>query len=300
MTVAEETLRRWSDPTERERKIENAELEQMLDYARMPSILVVKTPAQGLAGAPGCWLGGAPTLPLKIDWPWTVLSVDGEEKRLNPMNFVGQFDLAQLPLTEGMPNLPTRGTLFFFVDFVRYVEQNEAFKTYAVIFVENDVSDTPPRTHPNWPDDFEAVDETYWWNENPITSFERWNVTFQSYDDYEYERFPNAAYWQYAIKKSIEAGEQLRRRAHRDQQPQMPTGRFEDLQKFGKRRREEPLQHGFFGPSLLHSNEPVIRLFSIQSDSDLGFSSEPLGFFIHPDDLTAARFDKAYAFTENC
>lgn len=299
MSVAEETLRRWSDPKEVERKIEDAELEQMLDCARMPSILVVKTPAQDLPGAPGCWLGGAPTLPIEIDWPWTVFPIDREPQRLNPMNFVGQFDLTQLPRVESMPDLPVSGTMFFFVDFVRHVEQHETCKTYAVIYVEDDVSHIPPRPHPNWPTDFEPHHETYWWHENPATSFERWNVTFQTYNDYDYERFPNAAYWQYAINKSIEASEQLRRRAHRDQQPQMPQGRFEDLQKFGKRRKEEPLQHRFFGPSLLHSDAQAIRLLSIQTDSDLGFSSERLGFFIQPDDLTARRFNKAYAFTED-
>ncbi len=316
MNVAEETLRRWLDPKERERAIEDAELEEMLDYARMPSIQVVKTPAQALPGALGCWLGGAPSLPTHITWPWVVeaptpekvrptlkklgLPIRDEPQQLNPMNFIGQFDLAQLPRVAGMPDLPTSGTLFFFADFVRHVERSENQKSCAVIYVEDDVSGVPARAHPEWPANFEPIAEAYWWNDNPATSFERWNVTFQTYDDYDYERFPNTAYWQFAIKKSVETGEWLRRRAHRDQQPQMPTGRFEELQKFGKRRKEEPLQHRFFGPSLLHPDESVIRLFSIQTDSDLGFSSEWLGFFLRPDDLAARRFDKAFAFTENC
>ena len=61
------------------------------------------------------FLGGYPVLPSALRWPYA----DFEDLRIaggEPMHFIGQFDLAQLPVLTGAKyRLPTRGILYFFV-----------------------------------------------------------------------------------------------------------------------------------------------------------------------------------------
>jgi Domain of unknown function (DUF1963) len=99
------------------------------------------------ARAPGIWfrryprkastskLGGAPTLPLDIEWPRQL-------ETGTPLHFLAQVDLSHLPPTplEANPNgpaLPRSGVLFFFADMVEEMlwgENGGPFATTRVIF----------------------------------------------------------------------------------------------------------------------------------------------------------------------
>ncbi|MEM8793399.1 MAG: DUF1963 domain-containing protein, partial [Pseudomonadota bacterium] len=84
------------------------EIDAMLFRCRRPGILLNKTLRPDDPGLPGCWLGGRPTLPPEIEWPWD--DVTGG----TPMRFLGQINLAQIPPVAAYPEMPRTGTLFFF------------------------------------------------------------------------------------------------------------------------------------------------------------------------------------------
>lgn len=154
-------------------------LADLIALARLEAVLLVKTNSDERSGVPGCWFGGEPTLPKRFDWPWIV----DEATPRNPIGFLARVDLAQVPRTPLMPPLPATGTLFFLSDHVTHIEKPDAAPNYAVIYAEEDVSTFSPCAQPDWPDDFEAVEKTYWWAENHARSFHKWPMTFLVYED---------------------------------------------------------------------------------------------------------------------
>ena len=125
------------------RPLAPGELQAMIDRAYRPGILMNKMPRPDDPGAPGCWLGGEPTLPPTIEWPWFL--VDGQP--LVPMHHMAQINLAEVPRLEQHPKLPETGTLFvFFAPEVlsgsTIVDRNGGSR---IIYVPEDVSKYPLR-----------------------------------------------------------------------------------------------------------------------------------------------------------
>lgn len=143
---------------ERERVPTQEEIDQAIEDARRPALLLNKTKFPDGPGEPGCWMWGQPTLPPEVDWP---------HQEINglpwPLFFHAQIDLARVPRRPEFPKVPNTGTLFFFHDPVFSTEDSK------VIYVADDVSKVPPRTMPDpkyrpideWSDEdaFEVIDQ---------------------------------------------------------------------------------------------------------------------------------------------
>ncbi len=293
--------------------MEPDELEAMVAAARMPGIAVVKTASDETPGAPGCWLGGAPTLPPEIDWPvvWTDQLDHDDEEISYPMHFLAQFDLSQLPRTSGMPGLPAAGTLFFFADYLDHVEprgmpadpSEPTGGGFAVIYTPGDVSRCPPRPQPPFHPDFDDGFAAYWWLDRKVDSFRRWPVTFEAYEGVDYKKFPNTAFWTHAIGISVDEGEIRRDALYAASAPS--SGPWGPVAPRGRARKDESVLHRLFGArkaigaSGAGSETTAVRLFTIVSDQDLDFRyADQIGFFIDMADLEACRFDRSWAFTE--
>jgi|GEM_PF-5906768 len=76
------------------------ELKEWLQKNTKPAIRIVK-------GEPTdrSWFGGNPSLPVGFEWP---------SFREQPVPFLGQLHLADIPLVAGIPPFPREGTLYFF------------------------------------------------------------------------------------------------------------------------------------------------------------------------------------------
>jgi uncharacterized protein YwqG len=112
----------------------NLDIPMLLDQARRPGIYIVKMPPRSDApGAPGCWFGGEPTLPVDIEWP-SYFPISGMKDFMVPMQFLAQINLAALPRSGDFPNLPKTGTLFFFYDAITAFSADTSNSGYKVIF----------------------------------------------------------------------------------------------------------------------------------------------------------------------
>ena len=92
------------------RVFSDVEIAAKLSEIRRLGILMMKTEQADAPGAPGCWFGGAPRLPVDIGWPWYVRN--GEPQ--TPMHFIAQLDLRHVPFLQTVPEMPRSGSLFFF------------------------------------------------------------------------------------------------------------------------------------------------------------------------------------------
>jgi hypothetical protein len=86
------------------------------------------------------FLGGRPRLPARLAWPTTA---DGRG-----LTFLGQIDLARLPESPCRRFLPGRGALLFFANTSDDLTGVEAPGGAAVLHVEEDPRDLPPRDPP--------------------------------------------------------------------------------------------------------------------------------------------------------
>lgn len=194
--------------------MDEADIARLLEANRKPQILLLKTPSRDAPGAPGCWLGGQPTLPSDIAWPWFIHKGDP----LVPMHFMAQINLAEMPRSKGFPDLPATGTLFFFLPKHAYwlldggPESGEP--GCRVIYVAHDVSTCPEREMPAMPDLSAQpwADEWYanYANLDP-GPLKRWNVTFHPYDIVMGKAPNNAAYSQALGNANLATEDSLRR-----------------------------------------------------------------------------------------
>ncbi len=298
-----ETLARWMDPAHRCRALEPGEAEAMVAAARIASLLVVKTPTDETPGAPGCWLGGEPTLPPGSDWPmvrhWQ-RDAAGDEMAY-PMHFFAQFDLGAVPRREGMPDLPDRGTLFFFADYLDHVEPAPR-PHQAVIFCPDDCSRHPPRSQPAFPEGLDDGFSMVWWRDNPVTLFRRWPVTFHEYDAIDYDKFPNDAYYGHAFSLAVMEEDRVLKAAYKAKRT--ASGPWGAAPLPGRGRKADYTPHRLFGNERTgrdgQCDPQVVRLFTLSYDhEDLNFHyNGQISFFISAEDLKARAFDRAWAFTE--
>jgi uncharacterized protein YwqG len=135
------------------------DLDALIRSKQKPGIVLQRTPRQTDEGAPGCWLGGEPTLPPEIEWPvFNPKKFLGDDIAI-PMHFFAQINLAHLPDVPGLPEIPRKGTLFIFYDpavaFGPEAVGTDSLRTGAgarLIYVDGDVSQIPRRTVPEMPE----------------------------------------------------------------------------------------------------------------------------------------------------
>lgn len=240
---------------ESERKPTQGEIDRGVMGARRPALLLNKTKFPDDTGEPGCWLGGAPTLPLEIEWPYH--EVEGISL---PLVFVAQIDVSRIPKSDEFPKLPDSGTLFFFCD------PHFGSLDAKIIYVAEEVSDVAPRQVPSLPDPNRFSLEHLRKIASDASPLKKWNFQFLDFDTYHIDH-PNN---QVAIRIGEAAWANLDsvRRAHAKRWSGSGTGSS----------RSFSLHHLFGCSSNQHPPpDAPILLLSIGADADVGLTG--LGMF---------------------
>ncbi len=263
------------------RQFSQEEMDTLFALATRPALLLTKTEFREMQGAPGCWLGGLPTLPNSHDWPWVLR--DGEP--YYPMHHLAQIRLDSLPMGEDFELIPRQGTLFFFASTAEYQEGTPG--TVSVIHVEGDVSGCAERPMPEFPPevlDYEDVETT--------DPYARWPVTVRRFDSLNWEFSQNRVWQQAALDRVVPAGKAL---FESRVDPATASG---DL----RTPRYGGVVHTMFDflgdrdRNLMRKRH--IPLLRIETDEDLGFLYfHYLGIYIPPEALKARDFSQAFGWT---
>lgn len=128
-------------------ELSDAEIEALVETNRIKGYRLRTGESRFSSGAPGCWIGGNPTLPKMIEWPYYCSKYQPADV---PMIFIAQIDCAQFPVIEDRPEIPRSGTLFFFYDPIFDSEHHGAGQ---VIYIDADLSDSAERRPPDLPQD---------------------------------------------------------------------------------------------------------------------------------------------------
>ncbi|WP_425101454.1 DUF1963 domain-containing protein [Tropicibacter sp. S64] len=264
------------------------------DAARRPALLLDKMPRPDMPGAPGCWLGGLPTLPSDIAWPWFTY----HGRPLAPMHFVAQIDLAQLPNLEGLPARSTTGTLFFFVSPIlnQLLDGNGCGPKGHVFYVAGDVSRLAPRPMPAFPDfaDFPNLVEGWevHYEETRTTSLDRWNIGFRPFEN---------------LERVDDRRTAVTRRIGEEQSEIMDALSAEAVSRLAgaTRMTDYAALHRMFGlcmgsprtPDPTDAKSGKCRLLLLDWDADIGYYdylTRWTSFWIGRDDLEHGRFERAF------
>lgn len=261
------------------------ELEAMMAAAHRPGILLNKTARPDDPGASGCWLGGEPNLPPEIAWPW----FEREGKRVVPMHFLAQIDLAVVPRVAGMPDLPATGVLFFFFTPVLASLFGYPPEAARVIYAAADAVPEDGRRMPDFPDfatlpPYENWPEVY--IETPTEGYPRWNFDFLDFDAYWAHAVDNDAFWRAATEANADMFDHLMqltetRRASGDARG---SADFAMHHLFGTKQGREP-------------TGAITRLLTIDSDSDLGVAigdRSGVVYWVPTEDLDQSNFAHAF------
>lgn len=277
--MAETSEEKAARLAEWERVPTQEEIYQAIEDARRPALLLNKTKFADGPGEPGCWLGGEPTLPPHIDWPYQ--EVEGIS---SPLYFIVQINLARVPRSEGFPDVPETGTLFFFFDPTFWTTDAK------VIYVDEDASVFPPTAMPDLPDvnDFKNEKNTECLAE-AFPAFKKWNFDWQNYTTYFYEILRNRN-----INASICAA----------QQEEFWGGGAIAKERWSASEpgaaRSIP-QHYLFGcqQSRPLPNDDARLLLAIRADGDIGLAGGfHYLFWINEEDLETQSFHKAFLTKE--
>lgn len=263
---------------ERERVPTQEEIDQAIEDARRPALLLNKTKFPDDPGEPGCWLGGAPTLPPDIEWPYH--EVEGV---MSPLYFVTQINLTRVQASISFPSLPDRGTLFFFYD--------PMFLTFhgKVIYVEEDVSICQPRRMPSLPGPEDFLDDPSVHGLAEPPHFSRWNFDFLDFDTFRPDLFRNRILEQHIGRARQDAIDNA------GEETVLGWASSEDGAS-----SEMSMHHLFGSQSDLRppDGEPLL-LLKIYQDKDVGIWDPIFWYFWIPKDaLSALNFDEVFMTNE--
>lgn len=308
-----------------DRELTDDEIDAILWRVRKPAIAMVRVKNQTDPGTPGCWFGGKPTLPPNIDWP---IYHNQRPQVSVPMHFLVQINLAYMPRVLGMPKLPTKGTLFVFVDpiFAPMGEDevpNPPFQSgrgTKVIYVPTDTSIYTPRNPPSLPDYYnelesfsnevinsgyrrmwyagiKAADGLHRWAFDPVV-IETLPYSHPGYDDSKK-----------LLNKLVEFDDKLQQALSSIRDGYTQDG-FRMMSIFGANQINE-----FPSVENLHSmrhhspyakcpplTDSHIHLFRFESCNEVGFQNYdqmPLSFWIHDLDLQKENFDNVVVWESN-
>jgi len=276
----------------------------VVEAAGVPAVAMLATQYETDPGAPGCWFGGAPTLPPEIPWPCFEFTFSGAAYSV-PMHFFAQIDLAQVPRVPGLPDFPGSGTLFVFYDpaVAPRAEDNRTNgladgSGSALIFVPGDVSHHPPRAAPAFPD-LAAIEylETWvdWAGGN---AWPRWPMAFATFMSYpSIGEALEPQYLSALIEQEDDAYERLAERIGR------PIGAVHQI--FGASGREtRPTAENLArrgdrtSPAI---GEGHVLLFVIRGDETTGHAiteQVPFGFWIDRFKLAAGNFESVLVWSD--
>ncbi|MCH2066469.1 MAG: DUF1963 domain-containing protein [Shimia sp.] len=260
------------------------EMENRLKAETCRGVQFYKTVYADTPGAPGCWIGGEPTLPPDIDWPTYT-----EDDLTVPMHFLGQINLAEVAKFDHLPEMPTTGTLFFFYDTIYApVSGTMGQQGSQVIYVPEDVSVYPPRPTPRFPT-IETEYVSYWYLETPTQGYAKWNVQLRDFEDYNYD-FDNEIMDRELSSHHWNVITALHNWQERRFNPAENT----------QNRASSVTVNTMFGGRNLKKYADTTRLFSIGADPDIGFehAGKNVCFWINPKDLRLGRFDASFAHEE--
>ena len=299
MSDEEDRIAKWNRiPTQ-------DEIDARLYNSRVPSIMLNKTAMPDGPGAPGCWFGGEPTLPPNIEWPYRPALFDAPSF---PMHFLLQLDLTQVPRLAAYPDIPTTGTLFFFVEPLVAPLWGAILDGGYVIYVEDDVSTQASRPMPPLPDlsshaDLWSSDLT---DATKGRGFKPWNLDFLVYEGYaapNYHTDNDASLLHQAIRGSggkvqdvLEAQTADRRILTDGSQEFVPhylfgNIRFQTEWQLPDRTQLSPIDLA------IPTDEPPRKLLAVAADEDFGYLPLHDGwieYWIAAEDLRSRDFDKTF------
>lgn len=120
-----------------------------------------------------------------------------------PMHFLCQLDLSQLPLISSVPEMPDRGTLFFFYDTIFAPTFNLSEGGSRVIYVEEDVSQCSPRPMPPVPPLDDTYSMSWWYADNPTQGYKKWNLKFGFFEEFQSSKYNIAGFLRAYFNKKI-------------------------------------------------------------------------------------------------
>jgi uncharacterized protein YwqG/Lon protease-like protein len=249
--------------------------------------------------APGIWfrrrpgkassskLGGLPSMPTDVEWP-------RQHQSGAPLHFLAQIDLSHLPATplesvQGAPCLPRSGLLFFFADMVEEMlwgDNGGALANTRVIFASHPGPErSPPEDIPSIGHPFGAMSSSSRYASCRTVFAQAALAPYVIGTSADMTLIPDAA-----AADAVEDPDRFNRREAANP-PDWPAhqmlGIGQDIQ-------------GTAGSA--HADGLILLL---QIDSDKAVDKEfvfcdmgAVQFWIKPDDLTAGRFDEAWATTE--
>lgn len=286
-----------------ERILSQHEIEAALFRARRLGILLNKTAEPDGPGAPGCWLGGDPTLPPEIDWPHT--EAPSTEWGVAPLQFMAQINLAHLPRLASHAEMPRSGTLFFF--FSSLFEWG-AYARGKVIFAPGEVSHHPARKRPIKPAPEEAKgDEAFVrrWIDDMEEVYTRRNIDFLIYEGFKNHNEGNRACVSAIERANIDVSEHLDLITD-DRRPGAELGlqyciAHNMLGTLGGLDLDMIPRHPEWFESLeLPIEDDYVRLLSITDDHQTGFRLNGwLTYYLRSADFKAGRFEEASTTTEH-
>lgn len=165
-------------------------LAEVLDREQQPGILLKRHWPIGEVPVQNSWLGGVPKLPEGVDWP------------VNPdtgfaLHHLAQIDLSEMPLPEDGPQLPRRGTLWFFADINEEMCWDEGPGTghSAVLYSDQETAGcafaTVPDTLPEVDHEETRMTGPGWAFRPPRRHlYERWPVTGHLVPTWDQARLP--------------------------------------------------------------------------------------------------------------
>jgi hypothetical protein len=205
-----------------------------------------------------------------------------------------------------MPSLPSKGTLFFFADYLDSMEGGPGFvanPNYRVVYVDEDVAGTAPRQRPATHPDYDAESMTYWADQNPIEAFGKWPITFAPFVDLDVNRFQNDEFWTLAIRRRADLFLSLRKTLDEETRP--PKGFWGRQMPPGQKRGDRLPVHRMFGPnspenSTAPSDDDVVQLLFFSEDKNINFQyTAGISFCITKADLDARNFENTWAATHS-
>lgn len=251
------------------------DIQGFMDEVKEQAVLLHRTIPREKAGAPGCWLGGLPTLPDEIAWPYY---------KNTPMHFIAQLNLASLPAL-GTYDVPKTGTMFFFHDTIVYPVSENSIEGTRVIYIDDDVSKFPRRPYPKFPK-IDKKDAAFWYEGKH--GYKYWPIfpvvidTYPSWlEDVDVEILDL-----YRDKCDLAFGAQIERLKHLTVPHEASP-----LNSYSK--------HQWLGAMPDEEYSRTVLLLTVDCDDGIGLTygdCETISFTMNLADLKARNFDRVYGF----
>ena len=268
--------------TDKPKPLPREKLDALLEQNKQTGIALRRVWPLDAPADQNSWLGGLPRLPEGVAWP------ENPETGM-ALHHMAQIDLSEMPRVPEGPQLPKRGTLFFFADINENMcwAQEPGMPEARVLYVEDDTRDLPLREVPeNLPeiDHRETkMDSALWGFRPPVRRVHgRWPVTGHLIDTWDEDSLPEGLDWTSGYSEAVEARTKAERARVLGPAPERPKGLS-----LLKRGWIEPEEEGGKGTSVIsYTPESIGEGFPFNN----AVAVEVLRDAIH-----VARADKAYA-----